>query len=405
MPVDRERPSLYPRMQYMDIFFLGQLVHAVGAVLLGAIFLYLSRGKANPALNAAGVAWIFLSLSVASLLLLSGRGLPFENFLFQYWKTFFVVALIVAARRMDRQTALARPLTLTAVAGLPLSLALVFWSGSGALFYAIHTGLLAAVWLTVAVLILVRRSYGIGKRFAEILALATAGFQATYSVFYALAAARLQPEDPFLVYAGFYDLFLGMLFGIGLIIWAMEETESRLAVIHARALDDTRRRKRLALIDPLTEVYNRHFFDEIRPTIEREAAGGVVVLVDVDELKRINDTEGHEEGDKAIWTIATAIKKLIRGADFLIRWGGDEFLVILPGMDEELAKKRFYMLPGKIEEIRQGGARLRERAYGRFLAASVGVARFSRRTPLERAIEKADSVMYERKKAHKEMRG
>ncbi len=129
-----------------------------------------------------------------------------------------------------------------------------------------------------------------------------------------------------------------------------------------------------------------------------------MVLVDVDELKTINDTQGHDEGDKAIWTIATGIKKLIRGADFLIRWGGDEFLVILPGMDEEIAKRRFYLLPQKIEEVRQA-PRLKERAYPRFLAASVGVAPFSRRITIEDAIEKADAVMYERKKAHKEMRG
>lgn len=389
----------------MNVFVLGQLVHTVGAALLAAIFLYLSRGGGNRALRAAGVAWTFLSLSLASLLLISGRGLPFENFLFQYWKMFFVVALITAARRMDRQAPLARPLTITALIALPLSLGLVFWTGSGPAFYAIHAGLLAIAWAVVAVFIFVSRSSGLGKRFAAILAVATAAFQAAYAVFYGLpAAGNGHGEDPFLVYAGFYDLFLEMLFGIGLIIWAMEETEARLSVIHARALDDTRRRKRLALIDPLTEVYNRHFFDEIRPSVEREAAGGSVVLVDVDELKTINDTEGHDQGDKAIWTIATGIKKLIRGADFLIRWGGDEFLVILPGMDEELAKKRFYMLPGKLEEVRQS-ARLNDRAYQRFLAASVGVARFSRRVPLEEAIEKADGVMYERKKAHKEMRG
>ena len=124
----------------------------------------------------------------------------------------------------------------------------------------------------------------------------------------------------------------------------------------------------------------------------------------VADRHRDGDTRGHDEGDKAIWTIATAIKKLIRGADFLIRWGGDEFLVILPGMDEDLAKKRFYMLPGKIDEIRKND-RLKDRAYQRFLSASVGVARFTRRTPIDHAIEKADSVMYERKKAHKEMRG
>jgi diguanylate cyclase (GGDEF)-like protein len=389
----------------MNVFLVGQLVHTIGAALLGAMFLYLSRSGGNRALHAAGVAWAFLTLSLASLLVLSGRGLPLENFLFQYWKLFFVVALVTAARRMDRQVPLARLLTITALAALPLSFALVSWAGSGPVFYAIHSGLLAVAWAIVAVFIFISRSSGLGKQFAAVLAVATAAFQAAYALFYGLAGAgNGHVDDPFLLYAGFYDLFLEMLFGIGLIIWAMEETEARLSVIHARAIDDTRRRKRLALIDPLTEVYNRHFFDEIRPTVEREAAGGSVVLVDVDELKTINDTEGHEEGDKAIWTIATGIKKLIRGADFLIRWGGDEFLVILPGMDEELAKKRFYMLPGKLEEVRQA-PRLKDRAYHRFLAASVGVARFSRRIPLEQAIEKADGVMYERKKAHKEMRG
>ena len=388
----------------MDIFFLGQLVHTVGALFLATIFLYLSRGKGNRALNAAGVAWAFLSLSLASLLLLSDRGLAYENLLFQYWKTFFVVALFTAARRMDRPTPLARPLTITALAGLALSVPLVLWGGAGPRFYALHSGLLAIVWAAVAVVIFSGRSTGLGKRFAALLAVANAAFQAAYAVFFALGASNGLRDDPFLLYSGFYDLFLEMLFGIGLIIWAMEETEARLAMIHARALDDTRRRKRLALIDPLTEVYNRHFFDEIRPTLEREAAGGAIVLVDVDELKTINDTKGHDEGDRAIWTIATAIKKLIRGADFLIRWGGDEFLVILPGMDEELAKKRFYMLPGKIEEVRQA-PRLKDRAYQRFLSASVGVACFSRRVSIEQAIEKADNVMYERKKAHKEMRG
>ncbi len=228
----------------MNIFFLGQLLHTVGAALLAAIFLYLSRGKGNRALNAAGVAFVFLSLSLASLLLLSGRGLPFENFLFQYWKTLFIVALIVAARRMDRNAPLARPLTVAAVVALPISLAVVFWSGQSVLFYAVHAGLLAIAWSAIAVLIGAGRSSGIGKRFAALLAVMTVAFQATYAVFSALAVGPGQ-HDSFLLYAGFYDLFLEMLFGIGLIIWAMEETEARLSVIHARALDDTRRRKRM----------------------------------------------------------------------------------------------------------------------------------------------------------------
>ena len=133
----------------LNIFFLGQLVHTIGAALLAAIFLYLSRGKGNRALHAAGIAWVFLALSLVSLLLLSGRGLPFENFLYQYWKVLFIVALITAARRMDRQNPLALPLALTAVLGLPVSLAIVLWAKQGDLFQSVHAGILAIAWATV----------------------------------------------------------------------------------------------------------------------------------------------------------------------------------------------------------------------------------------------------------------
>ncbi len=195
-----------------------------------------------------------------------------------------------------------------------------------------------------------------------------------------------------------------MLFGIGLIIWAMEDTERRLAALHARTVDDTRRSKRKATLDPLTDTHNRFFLDEIRPQLESSDTGGSIVLIDVDGLKRINDTEGHEEGDRAIWTVANAIKKLVRGNDHVIRWGGDEFLVVLPGMDEDLARRRFYMLPAKIDEVKQS-TRSGGRPYMKFLAASVGVHIYSKRIPLDVAITQADRIMYERKRAHRELRG
>ena len=157
-------------------------------------------------------------------------------------------------------------------------------------------------------------------------------------------------------------------------------------MVHARTVGETQRTKRRAQLDPLTEAHNRFFLEEIRPSLdERPGLGGSIVLIDVDGLKIINDKEGHEEGDKAIWTVATAIKKLVRGNDFLIRWGGDEFLVILPSMDEGVAKKRFYMLPAQIDDVRQA-ANL-PRAYRKFLTASVGVTPFSNRVPFDVAIE------------------
>lgn len=387
----------------MDLSRLGLLVQTIGALLLALILLYLSRGKGNRVLKAAGLAYVLLFLSLVALFVSFELPMTLGNVPYLYLKILSMTALIVAAQRMEQDAPLGKPMARVGIASLPVVFVIVLFAGDNSLFYAIHMGLLAIGWVIVTVLIFMSRGTGLGKRFTGLLAALTAVVLLVYVVFFGVSASQADRSFAFLAYTGFYDLFLEMLVGIGLIIWAMEDTEARLATIHQRAVDDTQRTRRRAQIDPLTEAYNRFFLEELRPTLAREPLGGAIVLIDVDGLKTINDLEGHEEGDKAIWTVAAAIKKLIRGDDFLIRWGGDEFLVILPGMDEEVAKKRFYMLPSKIEEVRQSPRAAR--AYRKFLTASVGVTPFSTRVPFDMAIESADRLMYERKKAHKQMRG
>jgi hypothetical protein len=73
-------------------------------------------------------------------------------------------------------------------------------------------------------------------------------------------------------------------------------------------------------------------------------------------------------------------------------------------MDEELARRRFYMLPSKIDEVKQS-PRAGGKPYVKFLAASVGVHIYSKRVTLDVALAQADKVMYERKRAHRELRG
>jgi diguanylate cyclase (GGDEF)-like protein len=411
----------------MEQLLVGLGVQTVGAALLSAILLYLSRDKGSRVLQAAGFAWLFLFVSLLSLSAMTALGLPTSLEAYQYWKILFVVALCVATIRMDRDISLVKPLAVTAVAGIPLSLLIVALTTSGAgadatianspYFVAIHLGILGVGWLLAAVFVYQSPRAGLGRQCAGAIALLTAGVQFASAVFLNLhqAATRLPagvaiaakaPAQGFLLlpYIGFLDLLLEMLFGIGLIIWAMEDTERRLAALHARTVDDTRRSQRRAWLDPLTEMHNRFFLDEVRPELEQSEAGGSIVLIDIDGLKRINDEEGHEEGDRAIWTVAGGIKKLVRGNDHVIRWGGDEFLVILPGMDEEVARRRFYMLPAKIDEVKQS-PRPGAKPYLKFLAASVGVHPYSRRVPLDLALAQADRVMYERKRAHREMRG
>ena len=388
----------------MELWLPGLGVQTVAAALLSAIFLYLSRGRGNRVLQAAGIAWCFLFLSVLSLLLLR-HARPWDRQLFQYFKILYIVTMCVAAIRLDREVSLAKPLSVAAVAAIPFSLILVHQTaGPSTGFFSWHLGILGIGWLVLAVFIFQSPRAGLGRQFAGLLALVTAGSQLVYVIVLNISSSSSKDPLQTLGYTQFLDVLLEMLFGIGLIIWAMEDTERRLAALHARTVDDTRRSQRRAWLDPLTETHNRFFLDEIRPQLEASEQGGSIVLIDVDGLKRINDEEGHEEGDKAIWTVATGIKKLVRGNDHVIRWGGDEFLVILPGMEEELARKRFYMLPSKMDEVKQS-TKPGSKPYTRFLAASVGVHPYSKRAPLDLAISQADRVMYERKRAHRELRG
>jgi len=384
----------------MPLSLIGLVVHAVGAALLSIIFLYLSRGRGNRVLQAAGAAWLLLFLSLLAQLLLAGRPGLSADVAADYFRFLSVVALCVAAIRMAREISLSKPLAVAAVGAIPLALVVVHIEGGAARLGAVHHGVLATAWLVVAVFIFQSPRAGLGRRFAGLLALVITAAQFAYLLFSTIRQTTPLPPG----FVEVLDVLLEMLFGIGLIIWAMEDTERRLETLHARTVDDTRRSKRRAWLDPLTDTHNRFFLDEIRPSLEASDAGGSIVLIDVDGLKRINDQEGHDEGDKAICTVANAIKKLVRGNDHVIRWGGDEFLVILPGMDEELARKRFYMLPSKIDEVKQN-ARPGSRTYTRFLAASVGVTPYSKRTTLDIAISQADRVMYERKRAHRELRG
>jgi diguanylate cyclase (GGDEF)-like protein len=409
----------------MEQLLVGLAVQTVGAGLLSAILLYLSRGKGSRVLQAAGLAWLFLFASRLSLSAMTALRLPHSLEAYQYWRILFVVALCVATIRMDRDISLAKPLAVTAVAGIPLSLLIVALAARGAgadatianspRFVAIHLGILGVGWLLAAVFVYQSPTAGLGRQCAGAIALLTAGVQFAFVVFLNPAATKLPAGAAFapragaqdfllLPYIGFLDVLLEMLFGIGLIIWAMEDTERRLATLHARTVDDNRRSQHKAWLDPLTETKNRFFLDEVRPGLEESDAGGSIVLIDIDGLKRINDEEGHEDGDRAIWTVANGIKKLVRGNDHVIRWGGDEFLVILPGMDEELARRRFYMLPAKIDEAKQS-PRLGSKPYLKFLTASVGVHPYSRRVSLDQALAQADRVMYERKRAHRELRG
>ena len=90
-----------------------------------------------------------------------------------------------------------------------------------------------------------------------------------------------------------------------------------------------------AVHDPLTGLMNRGGFDELRKVLKSSSAPLALVLADVDTFKQINDTYGHEIGDRVLKRVAFLMSSIFRSSDYIIRQGGDEFAVIMHGMQRE----------------------------------------------------------------------
>ncbi len=107
------------------------------------------------------------------------------------------------------------------------------------------------------------------------------------------------------------------------------------AIIHDRL-------EQLSILDPLTKIYNRRFGmerlkEEFSRSIRTNTPIGVMML-DLDHFKNVNDTYGHIVGDKVLINFASLVQKYLRKEDTLVRYGGEEFLVILPGADSSAVK-------------------------------------------------------------------
>ena len=148
-------------------------------------------------------------------------------------------------------------------------------------------------------------------------------------------------------------------------------------------LDRTRGEDRQLFLDPLTGVYSRRYFETYRTHLEGMEG---VALIDVNSFKNINDTCGHAAGDAALRDIAGAIRSCIRKTDILIRYGGDEFLLLFPRMTDEifLAKKK---------QIQQAVRSVRMSEFAD-IRLSVSVGGVCGVHPITEAIRKADYLMY-----------
>ena len=154
-----------------------------------------------------------------------------------------------------------------------------------------------------------------------------------------------------------------------------------------RAAHDQKLKEKLYK-DPLTGAYNRRYYEEV---VRKSIGPAGIALMDVDDFKICNDTYGHYAGDVALETAASAIQSCIRSSDLLIRYGGDEFLLVLPGIPGDF-------LQTKLEQISDAVRNAAVPGYSHFrLSLSIGGTMQTLTDPVEGIVRRADWLMYQAK--------
>ena len=187
----------------------------------------------------------------------------------------------------------------------------------------------------------------------------------------------------------------------------LEDDEGLFLGIEGILRDVTERRRseeelrQLSVTDELTGLNNRRGFlilatQQIKMA-DRMKEGAVLLYADLDDMKFINDTFGHSEGDRALWAMANILRKTFRASDILARWGGDEFVALAVESEEETEKA----ISARLEENLSRHNSEKSPSYR--LSISVGLTRYDpgKPTSLEELLERGDNLMYEQKMGKK----
>ena len=193
-----------------------------------------------------------------------------------------------------------------------------------------------------------------------------------------------------------FELMLGTLPPLVLAAYQISAWRNRLARQRQELRSTLEKVQELASRDSLTGLYNRrHMQDKLQDCVRRFERYGerfTVVLIDLDHFKRINDQHGHRVGDEALIAFAAAATMVLRESDSAGRWGGEEFLFVLPNTSPRKADIA-------VQRLREalGRAQFSTAAPALRVAFSAGIAMHEAGAPTHRTIDRADRALYEAK--------
>lgn len=198
------------------------------------------------------------------------------------------------------------------------------------------------------------------------------------------------------LYNAFIDMLLEMLLAFGMVLILLEDAKRDTEAAHTELALAHQELKEESLRDSLTRALNRRAFNEGAGLEAARAGYGTVIVFDLDNLKRVNDQYGHQAGDALLKYFVRLMRPQLRPTDKLYRFGGDEFLLVLPQAQCDESRRRFREFLGRAAPLHwaHSDASLN-------LAVSLGAASYSGGEGLEQAVNEADREMYAYKRQHK----
>jgi diguanylate cyclase len=381
---------------------VGLAIQCVGIVLVALLTVSMRGSIKSAAVNYWAAAWMCLALALVSLFVGIQVGSAQRLFFSGYFLAEYAFGLLFIAgcRHYATGARLNRRAIFVGGAAVIVAALLPFLSADFNDLFMVQATIFAALFAVSAfslrpALGSVKSSPGLRVMLAALVLLAI-DFLHYVPVF----AARkglwgFTVPAGYLQYTSIFDLILEILLGFGTIMVLLEGVRREVEATNAKLTHARDQLEMTSRMDPLTEALNRHAFHSLLSRGEggeTQDVDGCVAIIDIDNLKPINDTLGHSVGDKAIRAVARAVRSLIRADDMLFRWGGDEFMVLMFKLDQEEARRRMETLNSILESHAEKWISAPAK-----VSVSVGVWGFKALSELRGAIEKADQAMYSTK--------